>query len=91
MTIYKTYPFRGKDPVLNLVMTAAKEGGHKWKDISKTSGVSINTLYNWSPKGTVSRPKFATIQAVAHAIGYDLMLVKSNRQFRVIQGGKQRA
>jgi DNA-binding phage protein len=86
--IYKTYNFRNKDPVIDLLRTAIKDTGADWGDISNDSGVSTQTLHNWF-SGTVKRPQFATVQAVAHSIGYDLMLVKSNRQLKLIKGGKQ--
>lgn len=88
MKIYKSYNFRNKDPVIDILRTAIKDGGHEWSDISDDSGVSVQTLYNWF-NGGVRRPQFATVQAVARSIGYDLMLVKSNRQLKLIKGGKQ--
>lgn len=88
MKIYKSYNFRSKDPVIDLLRTAIKDGGHDWGDIENDSGVTTRTLHNWF-SGTTKRPQFATVQAVARSIGYDLMLVKSNRQLKLIKGGKQ--
>jgi len=86
--IYKSYNFRNKDPVIDLLRTAIKDSGDSHAEVADASGVSAQTLYNWF-SGTTKRPQFATVQAVARSIGYDLMLVKSNRQLRLIKGGKQ--
>lgn len=75
MKLYKTYSFRDKDPVIDLLRTAIKDSGVSHKRISEDSGVSQGTLSNWFV-GPTRRPQFATTQAVARALGYELRLIK---------------
>lgn len=89
MKMYKTYMFRTKDPVIDLLRTAVKDSGMKYGKIAKESGVSATTLHNWF-HGATRRPQFASTQAVAIALGYELQLVQvSQRQkLRLIKGGR---
>lgn len=75
MNFYKSYTFKDKDPVIDDLRGLID--GHDNKHYAKVhedSGVSISTLYNWF-QGTTLRPQFATIKAVARAIGGDVVVV----------------
>lgn len=73
--LYKTYLFKDKDPVIDMLRTAMQKEGMSFKDIADISGVSKNTLANWF-YGDVKRPQHATVTAVARALGYDFRLVQ---------------
>jgi len=64
--LYKTYSFRTKDPVIDALRGTVN--GKGYGQLSQDSGVSSTTLYNWF-YGPTKRPQFATIAAVARAIG----------------------
>lgn len=66
---YKTYPFSGKDPIIATLKRAAQ--GKKLSEIALTSGVSAATLAAWF-SGPTKRPQFATVKAVATALGLSL-------------------
>jgi DNA-binding phage protein len=70
---YRTYSFRGKDPVLKLLHDAIAVSGMTWGEVAEASGVNIGTLYAWFHGATIS-PRFATLQAVAIAIHRELRL-----------------
>ena len=78
---YATYNFVDKDPVIDELRTIVSDEKASYADIHATSGVSVNTLYNWFNGGT-RRPQHATIMAVARALGYDYKLVKTGKSFR---------
>lgn len=65
MREYKSYPFRGRDPILR--KTLILMDGHKASEISKKSTVSTSTFHSWRKK--TRRPQFATIAAVWGAFG----------------------
>jgi hypothetical protein len=65
---YKTYLFRDKDPVVDIMRTIVQDSGDSYQTIRDNSGVSTGTLRNWF-YGATRRPQFATVQAVARALG----------------------
>ena len=75
MKFYKSYSFKDKDPVIDILKTAIKDTGLSLDDTSERSGVSRTTLDNWF-YGSTRRPQHATIMAVTRAIGHDWRLVK---------------
>lgn len=75
VTIYNTYRFKNKDPIIDKLRTVMQDVGMGYKKISADSGVSRATLRNWFEGGT-RRPQFATAMAAARAMGRDLRLVK---------------
>jgi transcriptional regulator with XRE-family HTH domain len=81
--LYKSYSFRDKDPIIDQMRTAVQDVGLSYGQIEGESGVSSSTMYNWF-HGDVRRPQFATIAAVARAIGYDIQLV-SKRTAKIIR------
>jgi len=72
---YPTYLFKEHDPVLDLIDTAVQDVGFNFKKLSEISGVSQSTLINWRLRRT-KRPQFATVQAVAHALGRDFTMTQ---------------
>lgn len=74
---YKSYRFRNKDPIIDLVRTAIADAGVSYQIIEDRSGVTTQTLRNWFT-GPTRKPQFATIQAVLRAIGQELKIVRSN-------------
>lgn len=76
--IYRTYSFRDKDPIIDVMRTLVDDSSISYKDISDDCGVSTTTLYNWF-QGTTKRPQFCTIAAVAGALGKSIGLVNKRR------------
>ena len=64
--LYRTYVFRDKDPVIDVLRTAKEEA--TISSIAESSGVSPSTLHGWFG-GKTRKPQFATVVAVARAIG----------------------
>lgn len=65
---YTTYSFVEKDPIIDVLRTVKADGEHTNADLSHASKVSRSTLNNWF-KGKTRRPQFATVAAVAVAMG----------------------
>jgi len=86
---YKSYVFKDKDPIIDVLRTAVSDSKRKYSSIQADSGVSTATLYNWF-HGATRRPQFCTVNAVARALGKELRLMdrKSHAQLRVIKGGR---
>ncbi len=66
--LYRTYVFRDKDPVIDVLRTAKDDAKIKTSVISTNSGVSNSALHGWF-HGKTRKPQFATVVAVARAIG----------------------
>jgi len=81
MNGYKTYRFKDKDPVIDELRTilqgVAEVRGvteaHLRKTIAYDIGMSPNTLWNWF-RGATRRPQYASVKAVARALGGELSL-----------------
>ena len=73
--LYKSYLFKDKDPVVDLLRTIVKETGMSYQEIADASGVSKHTIMNWF-YGDVKRPQHATVMAVVRAMGYDMRMTK---------------
>lgn len=73
LKLYKTYVFRDKDPVIDVVRTVVEDSKKTWTNIALESGVSRNTLRNWF-LGTTKRPQFATIAAVVSSCGFSIRI-----------------
>ena len=74
---YKTYKFRGKDPVIALLGEAIKATGMTLQEVSDESGVSYSCLYAWF-SGDTCMPRFASVQAVAIAVHREFRLMETN-------------
>ena len=72
--VYKSYNFKDKDPIIDKARTVVQDSGMTYHDIFVASGVTVGTLHNWFEGGT-KRPQFATLNAVARALGKELDFV----------------
>jgi transcriptional regulator with XRE-family HTH domain len=66
---YKSYPIKDKDPVIGRLRKMLENEGLTYKEVSDLSGVSLQTFYNWFD-GPTRRPQYATVMAIAGALGY---------------------
>ena len=73
--VYKSYNFKNKDPVIDILRTAVQKSGLSYNEIQELSGVHRQTMNEWF-NGETRRPKFASVQAVAHALGLEFRLVE---------------
>jgi DNA-binding phage protein len=76
LSLYKSYSFRDKDPVIDEMRTLVNDSHKSYRDIHEASGVSVSTMYNWF-EGTTKRPQYATVMAVVYALGYKAKFVRS--------------
>ncbi len=79
--VYRSYAFNGKDPIVGKLDAIVKASGRSYSEIHERSGVSKTSLYNWF-NGATKRPQFATVNAVARALGKELVFAK-------LKGAKQ--
>lgn len=68
LRMYRSYNFRDKDPVIDVIRTAKDDAKLRISDLVNGSGVSATTFYNWFD-GKTKRPQFATVAASCRAIG----------------------
>lgn len=73
-TPYKSYPFRGQDPMVGKIKDIFDESGEKLSAIHEASGVSTSTIGNWFNKKTM-RPQVSTVNAVLMAMNKELAIV----------------
>jgi transcriptional regulator with XRE-family HTH domain len=75
--LYRAYKFTGdKDPVIDKIHTMMEDTGvTSYSRCHELSGVSASTVHNWI-EGDTKRPQYATIAAVAGALGYEATFVK---------------
>lgn len=76
LSLYKSYSFRDKDPVIDEVRTLVNDSQKSYQAIHEASGVSVSTMYNWF-EGTTKRPQYATVMAVVYALGYKAKFVRN--------------
>lgn len=75
MNRYRSYKFRNYDPILDRLEEVMYVNGLTKAEISRESGVSTTTLYNWQKRKTRS-PNSATLNAALHVAGYELAITK---------------
>src|SRR5512146_672134 len=68
LRLYRSYVFIDKDPVIDVVRTVMQTTKARPATVARDSGVSPTTLRNWF-HGATRRPQFATVAAVANALG----------------------
>lgn len=78
VTVYTSYRFLDKDPIVDAMRTIIQDEGMKHTDIHANGGATAGTLNNWF-YGSTRRPQFATIAATARALGYEVQLVKPTK------------
>lgn len=74
MKSYKTYKFKGQDPLIDDIKTMFIASDLKKVDVSTLSGVSSSTFHNWL-SGRTKRPQAATLNAVGRTMGQKLAFV----------------
>ena len=78
---YKTYMFRDRDPVIDMLRTVWGDSGIKsYAKLSEATGVSASTYSAWWSKGSTRRPNHCTVVATARAMGKDFALVDKKKK-----------
>lgn len=75
MKLYKTYEFRGQDPVVREVLALVTHSGMTKAELARQTNVASSTVAGWR-KGKTKRPQFATLQAVARSCGSTFRLTR---------------
>jgi hypothetical protein len=79
ITVYTTYSFRHKDPVIDEMRTLFQKEGKLSKkglvEVENRGAAKAATYKAWF-NGKTRRPQNATIMATARALGYDRKWVK---------------
>ena len=70
--LYKSYPFRRRDPILESTEDMVDATGLTIAEIHRRSGVASTTMHNWFNGKTIS-PRFCTIAAVGSVCGHQLI------------------
>jgi hypothetical protein len=80
ISVYRTYNFIDKDPIIDKVRTVLQDEGllKKRNIVSRLSGVSVGTMDKWFD-GDTRKPQHATLAAVATAVGYEIGFKKIQR------------
>lgn len=84
---YKNYNFRDHDPVLDALdrlheLSQGPYGGPmSFAAVERRSGVTVATLRKWRTRQT-RRPQFATVKAVAKALGGELAITYQGKVVR---------
>lgn len=73
--LYRSYVFKDKDPIIDLVRTVVQESEMSYGEISDKSGVSTSAINGWL-NGATLRPQFCTANAVFRSCGYTLVPVR---------------
>jgi len=71
MKPYKTYFFRGQDPMLAEAISRIFDEGTPIKKLSEASGVASSTFYNWKRKKS-KRTYASTLNAALRSAGMRL-------------------
>jgi|SRR5215467_286603 len=77
LQVYKSYNFIDKDPIIDELRNIVH--GIRYSEIHEMSGVSTAALHQWF-HGKTKRPQFATVNAVARALGYEMRIMPRNGQ-----------
>ncbi len=75
---YRSYLFVDKDPVLGALQTAFSGSQLSYEDVHAKSDVAIGTMKGWF-YGDTKRPQFATVAAVASALGITTIHIKGGK------------
>jgi hypothetical protein len=81
---YRSYNFRDKDPIIDVLRTARSDAGLSINDAHVSSDVSEATIRNWE-MGRTRRPQFATVVAVARVYGATGIAFDSSGQPHLLQ------
>jgi transcriptional regulator with XRE-family HTH domain len=75
MSIYKSYQFVDKDPIIDYLRTVIADYDKSLKQLSLDSGVNQNTIAKWL-YGETKRPQAASLNAVLRSCFYKLSITK---------------
>lgn len=78
MKLYKSYKFKGYDPILDRVEEVLYHNGVTKAEIVRRSGVSASTIRNYETKKTRS-PNATTLNATLMALGFELTVTKRKK------------
>ena len=71
---YKTYFYRGQDPLLTEAIEKIMDTGTKIGQLSKDTGVATTTFYNWKKRKS-KRTYASTMNAALRGAGMRLKIV----------------
>jgi hypothetical protein len=83
LRLYKSYMFRGKDPVIDELRTKIQDtykgklDGKVLREISEEGGPTVGCMRAWF-YGVTRRPTSATIEAAGRALGFKRIWVRHN-------------
>ena len=60
--------------IMDIIDELQKEQGIRWKELSRQSGVSVNTIHNWKQRR--GSPSMDSVEQVLEVLGYELEVVK---------------
>lgn len=60
--LYKSYNFKDKDPIIDILRTALQDDNIDWHDLEEFSGVNTKTYYKWF-EGDTKSPSTPTLMA----------------------------
>jgi hypothetical protein len=77
--MYKSYPYRGQDPMVQRVLSKVEISGESFSKISQKSSVAAGTIHNWKKRKTM-RPQFATMNAVLRSVGCEFVIANRRKK-----------
>lgn len=99
MNVLKSYMFKDKDPVIDVIRTLVQimAGGRNnlaptIRQISEDSGVSVGCMYNWF-YGATRSPRWSHVAAVAAVLGAPVqvgreIVGRKRADLKLVRGGK---
>ena len=60
--------------IIDIIDELQKEQGIRWKELSRQSGVSVNTIHNWKQRR--GSPSMYSVEQVLEVLGYELEVIK---------------
>lgn len=81
---YRSYNFRDKDPIIDLVEKIFVDEGVKLSQVERDGGPKAATMKNWFA-GKTHKPQFASVNAALRTIGYELVPSKITHGANVVQ------
>jgi hypothetical protein len=81
--LYKSYAFKTKDPMIDILRTALKDDGIDWRDLPEFTGVSYATYHSWF-EGDCRMPRHCTIAATIRSLPTTTQRLLYKRQ--VVEG-----
>jgi transcriptional regulator with XRE-family HTH domain len=82
---YTTYPFGGQDPIMDVLHRVKISTNKTDTELTAATKVAPGTLRNWWKKKT-KRPQFATVAAVANALGITELPITEDKRKALVKG-----